>query len=106
MLNFSLIVLQPVPPLCDYKVWINIERGWKEKHHLRNMVKLNMMEEEFCARRMEERRHDAYFAMQREMDHEEYKEKREEERAWKCEKARRAKEVYARGGEKALMKGK
>jgi hypothetical protein len=35
-----------------------------------------------------------------------YKEKREEERAWKREKARRTKEAYARGGEKALMKGK
>jgi hypothetical protein len=27
------------------------------------MVQLNIMEEEFCARRMEERRHAAYFAM-------------------------------------------
>jgi hypothetical protein len=32
--------------------------------------------------------------------------KREEERARKCENARRAKEAYARGGEKALIKGK
>jgi hypothetical protein len=39
------------------------------------------------------------------MDHEEYKEKREE-RARKREKAQRAKEVYAKGGERALMKGK
>jgi hypothetical protein len=39
------------------------------------MVKLNMMEEEFRAHRMEERRCAAYFAMQREMDREEYKEK-------------------------------
>jgi hypothetical protein len=52
MLNLSLIVLQPVPPLCDYKVWIDIERGVDAKHHLRNMVELNMMEEEFCARKM------------------------------------------------------
>jgi hypothetical protein len=40
------------------------------------------------------------------MDREEYKEKREEERAQKSEKARHAKEVFARGGEKALMKDK
>jgi hypothetical protein len=44
--------------------------------------------------------------MQREMDHEEYKEKREEERAQKREKARLVKEAYARSGEKTLMKGK
>jgi hypothetical protein len=75
MLNLPLIILQPVPPLCDYKVWIDTERGEKVKHHLRNMVKLNMMEEEFRAHRMEERRCAAYFAMQREMDREEYKEK-------------------------------
>jgi hypothetical protein len=43
--------------------------------------------------------------MQREMDHEEYKEKREE-RAQKHEKTRLVKEAYARGGEKTLMKGK
>jgi hypothetical protein len=70
-----------VPPLCDYKVWINAERGEKAKHHLYNMVQLNMMEEELRARRMEERRRAAYFVMQREIDREEYKEKREEERA-------------------------
>jgi hypothetical protein len=46
----SLIVLQPVSPLCDYKLWIDIERDDKAKHHLRNMVKLNIMEEEFHAR--------------------------------------------------------
>jgi hypothetical protein len=74
MLNLLLIVLQPVSPLCDYKVWINTERGEEVKHHLYNMVQLNMIEEEFRARRMEERRHATYFAMQREMDHEEYKE--------------------------------
>jgi hypothetical protein len=53
-----------------------------------------------------ERKHAAYFAMQREMAREEYKGKREEERAWKCEKAQHVKEVYDRVGEKALMKGK
>jgi hypothetical protein len=94
-----------VPPLCDYKVWINTKRGEKVKHHLRNMVQLNMMEEEFHAHRMEERRRAAYFAIQHEMDREEYKEK-QEERARKREKARCAKEAYARGGEKVLIKGK
>jgi hypothetical protein len=105
MLNLLFIVLQLVPSLCD-KVWIDRERGAEAKHYLCNMVELNMMKEEFRAHRMEERKHAAYFAMQREMDHEEYKEKREEERARKREKARRAKEAYARGGEKALMKAK
>jgi hypothetical protein len=98
--------LQPVPPLCDYKVWIDIERGAEAKHYLCNMVELNMMEEEFRARRMAERKLAAYFTMQCEMAHEEYKEKREEERARKREKARHAKEAYARGVDKALMKGK
>jgi hypothetical protein len=50
------------------------------------MVELNMMEEEFCARRMVERKRATYFVMQREMACEEYKEKREE-RARKREKA-------------------
>jgi hypothetical protein len=95
-----------VPPLCDYKVWIDTKRREEVKCYLRNMVELNMMEEEYRARRMEERRRAAYFAMQCEMDREEYKENREEERAWKHDKARRAKEAYGRGGEKALMKGK
>jgi hypothetical protein len=40
------------------------------------------------------------------MDREEYKEKREEESEQKHEKARRAKEVYDRSREKALIKGK
>jgi hypothetical protein len=39
------------------------------------MVELNMMEEELCARRMAERKRAAYFAMKREVDREEYKEK-------------------------------
>jgi hypothetical protein len=60
-----------------------------------------MMEEEFRARRMEERRHANYFVMQCEMDCAEYKEKREEERPQKREKARRVKKAYARGGEKS-----
>jgi hypothetical protein len=49
------------------------------------------MSQEFCAHRMEERRHVAFFARQREMDRMEYKEKREQESACKHEKARRAK---------------
>jgi hypothetical protein len=106
MLNLSLIVLQPMFPLCDYKVWIDTERCDEAKNHLRCMVELNLMEEEFRARRTTERRHAAFFVRQHEMDCEEYKEKREEERAQKCEKTRRAKEAYERGGEKALMKGK
>jgi hypothetical protein len=105
MLNLSLIILQPVPSLCDYKVWIDMERGAEAKHYLCNMVELNMMEE-FCARRMVERKRVTYFVMQCEMAHEEYKDKREEERARKHKKARRAKEAYARGGEGALIKSK
>jgi hypothetical protein len=69
------------------------------------MVELNLMEE-FRARRTAECRRVANFAMQREMDRKEYKEKWEVERARKREKAWRAKEAYERGGEKALMKGK
>jgi hypothetical protein len=46
----SLIVLQPVFSLCDYKVWIDTERGEEAKNHLRRMVELNLMEEEFRAR--------------------------------------------------------
>jgi hypothetical protein len=75
------------------------------KHFLYSMVELNMMEE-FRAHTMEEHRRATFFVRQHEMDHEVYKEKREEERAWKREKARRAKEAYERGGEKALKKGK
>jgi hypothetical protein len=87
VLYLSYIILQHVRPLCDYKVWIETERDAEAKRFLHNMVELNMMDEEFCARRMEERRCAAFFARQREMDHEEYKAKREEERARKCEKA-------------------
>jgi hypothetical protein len=92
--------------MYDYKVWIDTERGEEAKNHLYCMVELNLMEEEFCARRTAERRCAIFFARQREMDREEYKEKREEERARKREKARRVKEAYERGGEKALVKGK
>jgi hypothetical protein len=75
------------------------------KRHLRNMVELNMMEE-FHGYRMAERKHTAYFAMKHEMAREEYKEKREDERARKREKTRRVMEVYAKGGERALIKAK
>jgi hypothetical protein len=67
MLNLLLIILQPVLPLFDYKVWIDTERGAEAKHYLRNMVEINMMEEKFCAHRMAEGKGAAYFAMQREM---------------------------------------
>jgi hypothetical protein len=105
LLNLSLIVLQHVLPLCDYKVWIDTKRGAEVKYHLHSMVELNMIEHEFCAHRIAERKHAAYFAMKREMDREEYKDKREE-RARKREKARHAKGVYAKDGERALMKCK
>jgi hypothetical protein len=106
LLNLTLIVLQSVPPLCEYKVWIDTERGAVVQRHLCNMVELNMMEEEFRGHRMAERKRATYFVMKCEMAREEYKERREEERARKCEKARRAKETYAKGGERELMKAK
>jgi hypothetical protein len=105
LLNLPLIVLQYVPPLCDYKVWIDTERGAEAKRHLCNMVELNMMEE-FPTHRMTECKRAAYFVMKREIDRKEYKEKREKERAPKREKARHTKEAYVKGGERALMKGK
>jgi hypothetical protein len=95
MLYASLLVLQSVLPLCDYKVWIDTERGAEVKHYLCLMVGLNMMEEEYHIHRMEERKRAAYFAMQHDMDREHEKEKREEERARKREKAHRAKKAYA-----------
>jgi hypothetical protein len=85
-------------------VWIDTERNAEAKHYLYSMV--NLMEEEFRARRMEERRRAAFFARQREMDCEEYKEKREQERACKREKAQHAKEAYEQGGDEALRKAK
>jgi hypothetical protein len=106
MLKLSLIVLQPVLPLCDYKVWIDTKRGAEAKHYLYNMVELNMMEEEFHTRRMSGRKRATYFAIQLEMARDEYKEKQEEERALRWKKAQHTKEVYARGGERALMKAK
>jgi hypothetical protein len=87
-------------------VWIDNIRGPDAISYLCSMGRLNMMEEEFHAHRMEERKCAAYFAMRRETDHEQVKEKRQEERARKHEKGRHAKEAYARGGEKELMKAK
>jgi hypothetical protein len=87
VLNLSLTVLQHVPPLCDYKVSIDTERDAEVKCYLHSMVELNMMEEEFRACRMEEHRRAAFFARQRDMDREEYKEKRKQERTRKHEKA-------------------
>jgi hypothetical protein len=98
-----LIILQPVPPLCDYKVWVDIEKGAEAISYLCLMAQLNMMEQEFRAQRMAQHKQAAYFAMRHEMDSEQDKEKREEERARKPEKAHHAKEAFARGGEKALI---
>jgi hypothetical protein len=67
---------------------------------------LNMMTEEFCACRMAEHKRVTYFAIHREMEHEQDKEKREEEREQKHERAYHAKEAFARGGEQALITGK
>jgi hypothetical protein len=41
-----------VPPLHDYKVWIDTERSTEVISYLRSMTRLNTMEEEFCACRM------------------------------------------------------
>jgi hypothetical protein len=57
-------------PLCNYKVWIDTIGGPKVISYLCLMARLNMMEEEFRARRMEKRKCTTYFAMRREMDRE------------------------------------
>jgi phosphoglycerate dehydrogenase-like enzyme len=69
------------------------------------MARLDMMEEEFRARRMEEHKCAAAFSLRREMECEQDKEKREEWE-WKREKARRAKAAFLKGGEEAQIKGK
>jgi hypothetical protein len=91
--------------MCDYKVWIDTVRGLEVISYLCSMARLNIMEE-FLVRRIEESKCTAYFAIRCEMDREQDKEKWEDERSRKHEKARRAKEAIARGGDKALMKGK
>jgi hypothetical protein len=106
IVNEVFVILQHVPPLCDCKGWIDTVSGSKAISYLGLMAQLNMMEDEFYAHRMEERRRAAYFAMHHEMDREQDKEKQEEERAQKREKAHRAKETFPRGGDKTLMKGK
>jgi hypothetical protein len=75
IVNEVFIILQHVPPLCDYKVWIDTMRGLEMISYLYSMAQLNMMEEEFHAYKMEERRRAAYFAMRHEMDCEQEKEK-------------------------------
>jgi hypothetical protein len=42
VLNLSLTVLQFVPPLCDYKMWIDTDKNAKVKRYLRSMVELNV----------------------------------------------------------------
>jgi hypothetical protein len=76
----SLFILQSIPPLCDYKAWIDTERDAEAIRYLRTMARLNMIEE-FRACRMEERKRAVYIAIWHEMDREQDKEKREEERA-------------------------
>jgi hypothetical protein len=79
MINEVFVILQHIPLLCDYKVWIDTVRGPEVISYLYSMAQLNMMEEDFYAHRMEEHKHASYFAM------------REEEREQKHEKARRTK---------------
>jgi hypothetical protein len=70
--------LQHVPPLCEYKVWIDTERGAETISYLFSMAQLNIMEEEFRAHRMAEHKCAAYFVIHHEMDRERNNEKREE----------------------------
>jgi hypothetical protein len=100
------IISQPDSPLCEYNVWIDNVIGLEVISYLCSMFRLNMMEDEFHARRIEECTHATYFAMCYKMNREQEKEKREEERAQKCMKARHVKEAFARGGDKALIKEK
>jgi hypothetical protein len=70
--------LQHVPSFCDYKVWIDTERGAEAISYLYSITQLNMMEEEFYTRTITERNCATYFFIQREMDREHDKEKLEE----------------------------
>jgi hypothetical protein len=74
MINELFTILQPVLPLCDYKVWIDTVRGQEVISYLCLMAWLNMMEEEFHTHRMEEHKRATYFAIHCEMDHEQDKE--------------------------------
>jgi hypothetical protein len=56
-------------------VWIDTVRGPEAIKYLCSMAQLNMMEEEFHASRMEERKHVTNFTMHHEMAREECKEK-------------------------------
>jgi hypothetical protein len=75
MINAFFVVLQPIPPLCDYKVRIDNERGLEVISSLCSITQLNMMEEQFRAHRMVKHQHAAYFAMHREIDCEQDKKK-------------------------------
>jgi hypothetical protein len=61
--------------LCDYKVWIDTERGTEAISYLCSMAQLNMMEEEFCAHKIEEHMPAAAFSLHHEMEREQDKEK-------------------------------
>jgi hypothetical protein len=65
-----------------------------------------MIEDEFYARRMAELKCVTSFLIHREMEHEQDKEKLEEERARKREKACRAKVAFLKDGGQVLIKGK
>jgi hypothetical protein len=63
--------------------------------YLCNMVKLNIVEEEFCVRRMMEHKRVAYFTIKREMNREEYKKKRET--SWQSKRCAYAPPSYGHG---------
>jgi len=92
--------------LCDYNVWIDTERSPDAISYLRSMARLELMENEFRARRRAERERDADRLRRREEERRKEEEKRTEERARKLEKGRRAKAAYVKGGQDALNKGK
>jgi hypothetical protein len=106
MLSVNLFFLQKVPILCDYKVWIDHERGKDAKAHLRRMICLEMWEEEISEKRRAERERDEYFKARHEATTEEYQRRCEEERECKREHARHAKAAFEHGGEAELAKGK
>jgi hypothetical protein len=87
-------------------VWIDTERGTKAISYFFLMAHLNMMEDEFCTRRIVEHKHAAAFLIHREMECGKDKEKQEEERAQKCKKVCSAKATFLKGGEQAIIKGK
>jgi hypothetical protein len=77
-------------------VWIDTERGTDVISYACSMAHLNMTEEEFCARRMEEHQCVVvFFLLRREMEREHDMEKREEQER-KREKAHHAKRLSLR----------